>query len=101
MISNQRYLTNTVKFIAALLVVNGHTFMYYSGMPETSRWLNLGAQCVSLFLLLCIRSNVCIREKRSDIPTGIHSSEDWSYLDTTADSIRYKPSYICGVSRLH
>lgn len=37
MISNQRYLTNTVKFIAALLVVNGHTFMYYSGMPDISR----------------------------------------------------------------
>ena len=66
MISNQRYLTNTVKFIAALLVVNGHTFMYYSGMPEISRWINIGAQCVSLFLFLSAYGLMCAYQQKGD-----------------------------------
>lgn len=66
MISDQRYLTNTVKFIAALLVVNGHTFMYYSGMPDISRWINIGAQCVSLFLFLSAYGLMCAYQQKGD-----------------------------------
>lgn len=68
MLSNKRIITDITKFIAALLVVNGHTFMYYSGMPEVVSWLNLGAQCVSLFLffseygLMCAYENDGLRD---------------------------------------
>lgn len=64
MLSNKRIITDITKFIAALLVVNGHTFMYYSGMPEFSCWMNLGAQCVSLFLFFSAYGLMCAYEKK-------------------------------------
>ena len=64
MIRKQHNLTEIFRFIAALLVVNGHTFMYYSGMPEASSWLNLGAQCVSLFLFFSAYGLMCAYEKK-------------------------------------
>lgn len=64
MLSNKRIITDITKFMAALLVVNGHTFMYYSGMPELSCWLNLGAQCVSLFLFFSAYGLMCAYEKK-------------------------------------
>lgn len=66
MISEQRDLTAIVKFIAALLVVNGHSFLYYGGMPEVSRWINIGAQCVSLFLFFSAYGLMCAYEKKSN-----------------------------------
>lgn len=66
MLSSKRTTTDITKFIAALLVVNGHTFMYYSGMPETVSWLNLGAQCVSLFLFFSAYGLMCAYEKKGD-----------------------------------
>ena len=66
MLSDKRTTTDITKFIAALLVVNGHTFMYYSGMPEVARWLNLGAQCVSLFLFFSAYGLMCAYEKKGD-----------------------------------
>ena len=64
MLSSNRKITDIVKFIAALLVVHGHTFMFYSGMPEASRWLNLGEQCVSLFLFFSAYGLMCAYEKK-------------------------------------
>lgn len=64
MLSNKRIITDITKFMAALLVVNGHTFMYYSGMPEVVSWLNLGAQCVSLFLFFSAYGLMCAYEKK-------------------------------------
>lgn len=66
MLSNKRIITDITKFMAALLVVNGHTFMYYSGMPELSCWMNLGAQCVSLFLFFSAYGLMCAYEKRGE-----------------------------------
>ena len=64
MLSNKRMITDITKFMAALLVVNGHTFMYCSGMPEFSCWMNLGAQCVSLFLFFSAYGLMCAYEKK-------------------------------------
>ena len=64
MLSNKRTITDITKFIAALLVVNGHTFMYYSGMPELVCWMNLGAQCVALFLFFSAYGLMCAYEKK-------------------------------------
>lgn len=50
MLSQNRNWTNLLKYIAAILVVNGHIFLFYSNFPSISRWTNLGSQCVSLFL---------------------------------------------------
>lgn len=66
MLSNNRKITDIAKLIAALLVVNGHTFMYYSGMLEASRWLNLGAQCVFLFLFFSAYGLICAYENKGE-----------------------------------
>lgn len=64
MLSNKRQITDIVKFLLALLVVNGHLFMYYSGKPDIAQWVNLGAQCVSLFLFFSAYGLMCAYEKK-------------------------------------
>lgn len=64
MLSSKRQLTDVTKFILALLVVNGHLFMFYSGMPDVARWMNLGAQCVSLFLFFSAYGVMCAYERK-------------------------------------
>lgn len=66
MLSNKRSITDLAKFIAALLVVNGHLFMYYSNAPEVTQWINLGAQCVSLFLFFSAYGLMCAYEKKGE-----------------------------------
>ncbi len=51
-ISNSRSLTDVLRFVLAILVVNGHIWLFY--MPE-SWWQGqfmLGTECVSVFLFL-------------------------------------------------
>lgn len=48
---DNRQVTDVAKFIAALLVVNGHLFAYNVG-GEWACELSLGSQCVGLFLFL-------------------------------------------------
>lgn len=64
MLSQKRQLTDIIKFITALLVVNGHLFMYYSNMPQLTQWMNLGAQCVSLFLFFSAYGLMCAYERK-------------------------------------
>lgn len=40
------------KYIAALLVVNGHLFIFHSNNPEVASFMNLGACCVSFFFFM-------------------------------------------------
>lgn len=63
MLSEKRKITDIVKFIAALLVVIGHLFLYYSGMQAVTQWVNLGAQCVSLFLFFSAYGLMCAYER--------------------------------------
>ncbi len=42
-------LCNITKFITALLVVNGHLFLFGNGNEELCRFMNLGECCVALF----------------------------------------------------
>lgn len=64
MLSEKRKITDIAKFVASLLVVNGHLFMYYSGMPHVTQWVNLGAQCVSLFLFFSAYGLMCAYERK-------------------------------------
>lgn len=63
-ICEMRNATSVVKFVAALLVVNGHLFAYYSGMSSVVQWVNLGAQCVSLFLFFSASGLMCSFERK-------------------------------------
>lgn len=42
-------LCNAVKYIAALLVVNGHMFLFGGGSHDLCDYMNLGACCVGIF----------------------------------------------------
>lgn len=48
-LSSKRDLCNLVKYIAALLVVNGHIFLFSFDHTLWTKEMNLGAQCVALF----------------------------------------------------
>lgn len=50
-LSARRGTTELVKFIASLLVVNGHWFLFEAKLLEWAKELNVGALCVSLFLM--------------------------------------------------
>jgi membrane-bound acyltransferase YfiQ involved in biofilm formation len=45
----KKELCNSVKFVAALLVVNGHLFTFGYDDYNVARFMNLGAYCVSIF----------------------------------------------------
>lgn len=47
--SQKRVLCDWVKYIAALLVVNGHIFMFSNPESAITPFMNLGACCVSIF----------------------------------------------------
>lgn len=49
-IYEKRELTDMIKYIAALLVVNGHLFSFGGGPEYLAQELNIGPLCVSLFL---------------------------------------------------
>lgn len=49
LLSQKRVLCDWVKYIAALLVVNGHLFIFSNPESEFSKFMNLGACCVSIF----------------------------------------------------
>lgn len=46
----KRNLCNLTKFVAAMLVVNGHLFLFHFDNPLFAKELNWGSECVSLFL---------------------------------------------------
>lgn len=46
----KRNLCGMSKFIAAMLVVNGHLFLFHYNNPMLAKELNLGSESVSLFL---------------------------------------------------
>lgn len=48
-LSERKGLCNLIKFIAALLVVNGHLFLFGNYTGSLAGYMNLGACCVSLF----------------------------------------------------
>jgi peptidoglycan/LPS O-acetylase OafA/YrhL len=48
-ICEKKELCNVVKFITALLVINGHLFLFGFDDANVSRFMNLGAYCVSIF----------------------------------------------------
>lgn len=51
-IYEKRELTDIIKYIAPLLVVNGHLFLFGGGPENLADELNIGPLCVSLFLFL-------------------------------------------------
>ena len=51
-LSEKQSLCTVIKFIAALLVVNGHLFIFGNPTSPLTRFMNFGPCCVSLFLFL-------------------------------------------------
>lgn len=52
LLSEKRNLCSIVKYIAALVVVNGHIFLFHLSESPLAPFMNLGAACVTLFFFL-------------------------------------------------
>ena len=61
-----RSITDIVKYLAALVVVNGHLFVFFSDYTAIASWVSLGSQCVSLFLFFSGYGLMCAYENKGD-----------------------------------
>lgn len=66
-LSEKRQFTDIVKFITALLVVNGHLFLFGGGPHAWVQEMNIGPLCVSLFFFLSGYGLMCSYERKGDI----------------------------------
>ena len=65
-LSEKRQFTDIVKFITALLVVNGHLFLFGGGPHAWTQEMNIGPLCVSLFLFLSGYGVMCSYERKGE-----------------------------------
>ncbi len=65
-LKDNRQFTDIVKFITALLVVNGHLFAFGGSSLEWASEMNIGPLCVSLFLFFSGYGLMCSYEKKGD-----------------------------------
>ncbi len=65
-VKDNHQFTDIVKFITALLVVNGHLFAFGGASPEWTQEMNIGPLCVSLFLFFSGYGLMCSYEKKGD-----------------------------------
>lgn len=66
-LSEKRQFTDILKFVAALLVVNGHLFVFGGGPRVWMQEMSIGQLCVSLFFFLSGYGLMCSYERKGDV----------------------------------
>lgn len=65
-LSQKRSLCDWVRYIAALLIVNGHLFLFYNPESILTPYMNLGACCVSIFFFFSGYGLMTSYERKGD-----------------------------------